>query len=256
VQIVDLDSAISKSAGLLGDGLHPNELGAAKCAQACLDAVKRLMPTTNYGTVAHLNPSSERGGQVRRSRINGLWYTSDTRGYGTNYTAVAGDMFFIPYYVTGSRERWTQFQIEAIASVTGTAIRWGIYGDRKEYGYPQDLIFELTAAGAFTITTGAGAKPSPASPSAGSPNNIAVDPGLYWLAIKFTTVGVTHTFRTVAGPSLWLPNCATTGLGSITPSGWKLTGQGTTALPTSAVGTPFATAVLSDNCPAIFVKLF
>lgn len=257
VQIVDLDTALGKSAALMPDGLHPNELGAAKCAQACLDAVKRLIPTTAFSSVAHLNSSSPRGGQVRRNHINGLWYTCDTgKGFGTNYTAVVGDMFFIPFYVTDSRERWTQFQVEAIASITGTTIRWGIYGDRKEYGYPQDLIFELTSAGTFTITTGSGAKPSPASPSAGSPNNIAVDPGLYWLTIKFCTIGASHTFRTITGPSLWLPNCTTTGLGSIHPSGWKLTGQGTAAFPTVAVGTPFATAALSDNCPAIFVKMF
>lgn len=254
VQIVDLDSALNKDATLFGDGLHPNELGAAKCADACIQAMRKFQPTTTYGAVAHFNPSSERGGQVRRPRSGGLWYATDGKGFGSNYTAVAGDMFFTPWYVSGSRERYIQIQLEAIASVTGTAVRWGLYADRKETGYPQDLIQELTSAGAFTITTGAGAKPNPAS-STGS-INLTVDPGLYWWAVKFTTVGVTHTFRTVAGPTLFMPNCSTAGLGSIQPSGWKLTGQGTGAFPNTAVGSPFLTAALSDNCPAIFVKLF
>lgn len=253
VQIADLDSALNKDSTLISvDGVHPNEFGAAKISDALLNAVKRLGPSGTYGVAGQLNVSSPRSGQLAIPRRSGFWYTSDFPTTGSNYTAIAGDLFAMPIQVTGGRERWIQFAVEAIASVTGTAIRWGLYDDISYTGYPQCLITEATSAGAFTITTGAGVKTSPTS-GTGSINQ-PLDPGLYWLALKFTTVGVTHTFRTLKGPSPFLPNLSTTGAGSITPSGWKLTSQGTTAFTTTFAD--IAGAALSDNCPYIGVKLF
>jgi hypothetical protein len=251
VQIADLDSALAKDANLIHtDGVHPNEYGAATVADALLAATRRLSPPTSYGPSAHLNVSAPRLGQVLRPRLSGQWYTSDSAGFGTNYTAVAGDFFAIPMQVTGARERWIQLACEAIASVTGTAIRWGVYDDIGASGYPMCLVAEPTSAGALTITTGAGVKTSPTS-GIGSINQ-PLDPGLYWLVLKFTTIGVTHTFRTLKGPGLHLPNLSNTGQGSISPSGWKLTGQGTGVLPTTFP----SGAALSDNVPYVGVKLF
>lgn len=250
VQIADLDAALNKDASLIfTDGVHPNEFGAARIADALLAATKRLTPTTSLGNAAHLNVSAPRSGQLLRPRLSGHWYTADSAGIGATYTAVAGDMFALPIQVTGSRERWIRFAVEAIASVTGTSIRWGIYDDIGASGYPMCLVTEPTASGAFTITTGAGVKMSPAS-GTGSLNQ-PLDPGVYWLVIKFTAVGTSHTFRTLKGPSLLLPNLSTGGAGSITPSGWKLTGQGTGVLPATFP----AGAALSDNCPYVGVLI-
>lgn len=251
VQIADLDSALNKDATRIStDGVHPNEYGAAFIADALLTATRRLTPKGTYGNAGQLNTSAPRFGQVLRPRIAGFWYTADSVGAGSNYTAVAGDMFAIPIQITGARERWIRLAVEAIASVTGTAVRWGIYDDIGYSGYPMCLVTEATSAGAFTITSGAGVKMNPSS-GTGSINQ-PLDPGLYWIVLKYTTIGASHTFRTLKGPSLLVPNLSTVGQMNITPSGWKLTGQGTGAFPTT-----FPTgAALSDNCPYVGVQLF
>ncbi|MFG3439930.1 SGNH/GDSL hydrolase family protein [Nonomuraea sp. NPDC047897] len=250
VQIADIDAALGKDTALFAsDGVHPNEFGAARIADALLAATRRLTPSTSLGNAAHLNVSSLRSGQLLRPRLSGFWYTADGAGTGSNYTAVAGDMFALPIQVTGSRERWVRMAVEAIASVAGTAIRWGIYDDIGASGYPMCLLAEPSSSGAFTITTGAGVKMSPTS-GQGSLNQ-PLDPGVYWLVLKFTTAGTSHTFRSLKGPSLLLPNLSAGGQGNITPSGWKLTGQGTGQLPNTFP----AGAALSDSCPYVGVLI-
>jgi len=251
VQVADLDSAINKTTALFAsDGIHPNEIGAAKCADALYDAVNNLRPTTEMDTAQLNSPAPKMGGQARPRRSN-QWYTTPYRAFGANITAVAGTMYAIPMVITQPTERWIQLSVEAIASITGTAIRWGIYDDVGWTGYPQDLVVEATSAGAFTITSGTGVKVSPAS-GTGSLNQ-PLDPGLYWLTCKFTTIGVSHTFRSVAGPSDYMPNLSTTGAGGSTLySGWSITGQGTTAFP----GTFPTGAVLTDPSLMIGIKVF
>lgn len=259
VQVAYCDDAINKNATYLWsvDGVHPNEFGSARLAEAIRDAVDRLKPpsTSTLGEVAHVNSPSPRGGQVVRLHRTGInaWYTADVRGIGgTAYTAVAGDMWALPFQVTNPRLRINMFALEittASATTAGT-IRWGLYDDPGQNGYPFSLMHELTSAGAFSVGTTTGVKTSPASPTAGFIDK-PVDAGVYWLVLKIITTGsAANAYRTVQGPNLLIPNLNTSGgpLSATTmPVAYKLTGQGSTALPAR-----FPTgAALSDNCPYI-----
>lgn len=252
VQLVDIDALIGKNTALTSDGIHPNEYGAALIVDAMIDALRRITPPSTYGVAASINAPSPRGGQLMRTRRSGFWYTADaSRGTGTSYSAVLGDLWAIPIIVTGARERWVQLSMEVVAAGTvSSAIRWGLYDDIGGSGYPQCLVNEATAAGGpFTVALSAGVKTSPAS-GTGSISWV-VDPGLYWLVLKVTTGGTGQTYRSLAGPSLQMPNLTATGAASVMPSGWKLTGQGSTALP----GTFPLGAALSDNAPIIGVLM-
>lgn len=236
VQLADIDSVINKNTALFAsDGLHPNELGSAAIVDAIYDARGRLVPTSTSPT-RNLNPSSPRIGQVGMPHLNGQWYTSEYLQT-TTYTPVVGDLFAFPLWITGSRERLTRLAMELTAAATAAgSIRWGVYGDIEQSGYPQELVTEATAAsGALSTGTAAGAVMSPTSGS-GSINAIP-DPSLYWLTILVVTAGTGVSLRALQGASPVLPNVASTGLppqtigaGSI---GWKLTGQGTGSLPTN-----------------------
>lgn len=249
VQIIDIDSLIGKNATTTFDGIHPNEIGSALICDAALTALKRLTPTSGGtgGPTANMNPPSPRMAQRIRPRVSGNWYSSEYTAYGASYTAVSGDMFAMPFEITEGRNRYTKFGIEAIASVTGTSVRWGVYdaiASTGYQGYPQCLMFEN--AGPFTITTGAGVKQSAAFTTTWIP-----DPGLYWLVVQFGPVGAAHTFRTITGPNACMPTQSSTGAGTISPSGWKLSGVGTGALPTTFA----AGAALADPVPMLNILL-
>lgn len=251
VQIADVDALINKNPDLTFDGIHPNVFGASIIVDAMVNAVRRITPANPFGSItANMNTPSPRMGAPIRQRTSQNWYSADCRGTGTSYTAVAGDMFATPFNVNQPRDRYVNFSIEPVTSVTGTQIRWGIYEDLNFRGYPQCLVFEATSGGTFVITSGTGVKINPSNPTAGSFIWIP-DPGLYWIVVKFTVVGVTHNFRTLAGPSWYMPNMNTSGSAVLQASGYKLTGQGTGAFPTTFV----SGAALSDNCPAIGIKL-
>lgn len=236
VQVADMDSAINKNAALLAsDGLHPNELGAAVIVDAIYDARGRLVPTSTSPT-RDLNPSSPRIGQLGAPHLNGQWYTCEYLQT-TTYTPTVGDLFAMPLWVTGSRERFTRLAMElaTIGTVAGS-IRWGLYSDIEMSGYPQELVNEPTAAsGALSVGTVAGAVLNPSGGN-GSINWIQ-DPSLYWLAFLVVTAGTGQAYRALQGASPVLPNVASTGLplGAIGTGymGWKLTGQGTGSLPTN-----------------------
>lgn len=254
VESVPLDEIVGKAADKTFDGIHLNEVGAALAVDAMLFSLDQILPPSIVrGQTATFNVPSPRLGAAIMPRVAANWYTTDMRQWGANYTAVSGDLFAIPFQVNGATDRYINFCVEAIASVTGTSVRWGIYNDAQYRGYPQFLEFEATSAGAFAITTGAGVKVNPSNPTAGSFIWIP-DPGLYWLAIKFGPVGVTHTFRTVAGPSLFMPKASTTGapLSATTyPVGYFLAGQGTGVLSDLFP----AGAALVDNCPYHGIKI-
>jgi hypothetical protein len=151
----------------------------------------------------------------------------------------------MPFFISEARDQWNGIGVEAIASVTGTTLRWGIYDSiytTASYAFPQNLVVEVTSGGAFTVTTGAGVKQSTGSFS------FLPDPGLYWLVVKFATVGASHTFRTLVGPNRHLPSQSATGAGGVAPSSWKLTAQGTTALPNTY---PQTGSVLTDPSPML-----
>lgn len=107
VQLVDIDAAIAKNPKYLWDGLHPNELGNARIADACLDAIRCLSPPqSGHGVTASFNPPANRPGPVRRPRRNATWYAPEFRAKGTDYTPVTGDLWAVPFMVTEGRERF------------------------------------------------------------------------------------------------------------------------------------------------------
>ena len=240
VQRVYMDAALDKDNSMLwvSDGVHPTEKGAGAFGDAMEDAVRRLVPvsttTTNppKGVTSYLNPPNFREGSLVRHHFAGSnrWYAPDYRAYGANITAVAGNMYAIPLQFTIPNAKINMLGIEAMNAVAGTAIRWGLYDDPWRDGYPFSLMQELTATAALTVPTATGVVTSPAPAAAGSINR-PIDPGIIWLVMKFTTVGAAHTFRSIAGPNLIMPNVAANGAGGSSPMAWFHTGQGTGVLP-------------------------
>lgn len=255
VQIAITDPVLGKNADLLfTDGLHPNERGAAAIVDAVRDAIRRLTPTGASPT-ENLNPSAPRAGPSLRPRISGLWYTMDYAIGSTGAAPVSGEFWAIPIWVTQGREFWNRLAVEATTSGGGTStLRWGLYDDVGWSGYPRELVNEATAAGAFTVTTGTGVKTNPAS-GTGSINWV-LDPGLYWLAVKWGTIGASQIYRSLQGPNMVMSNAQTNGNAWTTvatiANGYKLTGQGTGAFP----GTFPASAVATANAPYVGVQAF
>lgn len=256
VQLADMDSIINKQATFLAsDGLHPNEYGAAAIVDAIQDARKRLSPTSTSQT-RNFNVPAPRTGGVRLPRQSGNWYTSqNTPGpSAVTYTMVAGDLWAIPVVVTEAREFWNRLAVQKTGATAAGTLRWGIYDDVSWSSYPNEIINEPTASsGALTTGTGAGTVLSPTSGN-GSFQTV-MDPGLYWLALLCVTAGTTVTLVCNQGHNGVTPNVDASGvpyqtLGAI-KNGYKLTGQGTTAMPTTF---PSA-AVLTANAPYIGVQV-
>lgn len=247
VQVADIDSIINKQASYLAsDGLHPNEYGAAAIVDAIQDARKRLNPTSTSQT-RNFNVPAPRSSAVRIPRRSALWYTADNVPGPSvvTYTMVAGDLWAIPVVVTEAKEFWNRLSIQKTAATAAGTIRWGIYDDVGWDGYPSEIVTEPTAAsGALTTGTGAGSVQSPTSGN-GSFQTV-MDPGLYWLSLLVVTAGTSVTLVTNQGPNGIMPNSDTAGapfqtLGAVV-NGWKLTGQGTTAMPTTWPASGVATA--------------
>lgn len=254
VQIAYVDAAINKTAAyFFTDNLHPNERGAARIADAISDAIKRLQPTQDSIT-ASLNPSSPRAGGILRPRRSADWTTMDYHLTAT-YTPVSGHLMAIPIWVTQGREFWNQLGLEvSTAGSTQSTIRWGLYEDVGWSGYPGDLINEATAGGVFSVANSTGIKVSPTS--GGGSINWVLDPGLYWVALLVVTVGTSQVLRALNGPNNVMSQLGSTGLPTQTvaamPNHWRLTGQGTTALPTTFPTGATATA----TAPFVGVKVF
>lgn len=254
VQIAYVDAAINKTAAyFFTDNLHPNERGAARIADAINDAIKRLSPTQDSIT-ASLNPSSPRAGGSLRPRRSGDWTTTDYHLTST-YTPVAGHLCAIPIWVTQGREFWNQLALDvSTAGSTQSTIRWGLYEDVAWSGYPGDLISEATAGGVFSVANSTGVKTSPTS--GGGSINWVLDPGLYWVALLVVTVGTSQVFRALQGPSSIISQLSSAGLPTTTvaamPNHYRLTGQATTALPTTFPTGATATA----TAPYVGVKVF
>lgn len=252
VQIADLDSAMNKDVTLYWDGLHPNEFGAAKCADAILTAMRRLRPTTALGPAANFNTPSPRQGPIVRNRVTGKWYAPEHSAQGTAAALVAQTQYFLPWIISQGRERYVNIGMPvSVAGTTQSTIRWGIYDDVGWLGYPQCLISEFTSGGAFSV-------PNTASVIASASINITLDPGLYWLSVKCITVGTSQTFVTINGPTdFQLPNVLQTTGTSLFGPGYRLTSQGTTALADVAASvSAFDATIISQNMPALMLKLF
>jgi hypothetical protein len=233
VQIADIDAALNKTASLFTDGLHPNELGAALCADAIDIARRRMSLTGRQSPTLNFNMGPRYGGGIRRRRVSGGWYTGDHSGLGTAITPVAGDMYAMPFEVTEGDEQYARFCLEVTALTSGSpTIRWGVLSDYMGKGYPDINLQELTFAGAFTITAGAGVKMNPAAQFIWWP-----DVANYYFWLKFETVGTGLQVAAIQGPSLTMPHGSSTGAITGTAAravAYKWTGQAAGAFPTTA----------------------
>lgn len=226
VQIAYLDAKLNKTASLFFDGLHPNETGSALCADAILDAIKRLTVKNTYGVVGQMNVPAQKAAALRRPIRATTWYSPDAYGVrnGT-YTAVAGDMFAYPFIITEARTTWSNWACEittASATTAGTA-RIGIFADYNYTGYPDTNLQELTISGALSMGTTTGVKTTNAGGFVWRP-----DPGLYWLAIRIETIGTaTNVYAALTGPNPFFAMPTSTGLYStgLQAVGWKVSGQ-------------------------------
>lgn len=269
VQIADIDSAINKGTPPAGspsgvttlfasDGVHPNEFGAALCADAITTAVNKLVPEGPLGDAAYRQVDAPMAAAARRPRLSGNFYIPEFQTIdGTAYTAVQGHMFAIPVVITEGRERWIQFQLEQTnaPATSGSSIRWGIYDDVGWTGYPQCLVVEATSGGVLALGTTSGLKVSPAN-GAGSLNQ-PLDPGLYWIGFKIDALGTTASqIRAGNGPNPYLP-VADWVAGTMSKAmAWRVTGLSAGVLPTTFTtgGTTVGTA--AGSCPIIGFKIF
>lgn len=253
VQIADIDSAMNKTAAYYWDGLHPNELGAARCADACMVALRRMTPTTDAGIAANFNVPSPRQAAVVRSRRTGIYYTAEHRANGTAAAMVVQTQYWLPWVVCQGRERYVRMAVAtAAAGSTQSTIRWGIYDDVGWTGYPQCLVQELTTAGAFSVPNTANVLAQCPASGTGS-MNLTLDPGLYWLSVKCITAGTSQTFVNLAGPGAFLmPNLNQSSGLSLPGVGWSLASQGTGALADVAG----SGATQADNVPMMALQLF
>lgn len=261
VQYVDLDAALDATGlgvhpdypTLSFDGLHPTEFGAGRIADAVLAAVGRLRPTTPIGNTAHFNPQSARSAPITQPYRSTFWYTSETTGgnAGTAYTPVSGDVWAMPFWVSGGQMQVTRWSMERLGGTVATTVFMVIFDDRQLRGYPQYMHAQPANSTALSIGFGAGIFTSSLTPGANGYILQPLDPGLYWLAVKFVAVGTGVTWRTLAGQSRWLPNLSDTGGGNTLVNSYKLTGQGTGAFS----GLFTQGAVKSNNCPFIGLQM-
>lgn len=255
VQKVDLDTAIGKNAAVLGsDGLHPNELGGARIADAFYAASRLLSTNSAFGEASQMNVPNQSQVPLIMPRVSGHWYTTPALGgtAGTAYTAVAGDLFAIPFTCTRQGEVWFQWSLETLAGSAAATVTFAVLDDRGGSGLPKYL-YANPCSGPITLATGAAVFNSATSPGNGY-LNLAPDPGLYWLTLFINTAGTGVTFRTMKGPSLLMPMLPSGGGGS-TYCGVKATGQ--SGIPTSWPF-PSDSGLMNpvDNCPMIGIEIF
>lgn len=265
VQMVDIDAIIAKNAVMFGaDGLHLNEIGAARVADAMTNALKRCIPATPYGNAISLEQESQRSCAVVVPMSTGFWYTSDAMG-GINqssgtpvnaYTPVVGDWWAMPFMVTNAWLRWVQWQVNLITNSASPSVYAGFYDDRNFTGYPQQIFNPPANSTPLALSAGTGLKQSTVTPGANGYVNLPLDPGLYWLAIGISVAG-TCTMTTVHGPSHYVRQLPAAGTvpagtqGAIAACSYKLTGQGAGVMPTSFPPGGVAT----DNAPMIAVLM-
>lgn len=237
VRLADIDTALNKDANnFASDGLHPNELGAAKMVDAIITALRTMPPTSDANPTANYNPSSTRWGVQRKPRLPGQYYSVDAAESWITANPVAGQMWAAPFVVTNPREWYNRIATRLTngGSTAGT-IRWGIYDDPDWRGYPKTLVTEPTAAtGAMSLGTTQGIVTNPASGNGSL--SWTPDPGLYWLVYKQITQGTDQAVLCLQGPDRWgiMPQLDPNTLAVLnTPIAYVVGGQGTSALPTT-----------------------
>jgi lysophospholipase L1-like esterase len=233
VQLVDIDSALNKDATLFFDGLHPNEIGAAKCVDALLRGLDQTVPLDQRYPTLTFNNSSPRAGAMRKTRISGNYYSVEASDVIATLQPPAGNMYAAPFLITEGRDRYVRMATRlAVGGSAAGTIRWGIYDDPLWSCYPQTLIQEATAAGALSVGTAAGIVQSPSSGTGSI--SLPFDPGLYWLVFKQATAGTGQALDVLVGPdrTCIMPQLDPTTLATVSaPIAYLLTGQGSGALP-------------------------
>jgi hypothetical protein len=214
-------------------------------ASAVWSATALLTPENDLedlGVVEVVTSNGPYPGPDRKLLTTGQIYTAEYHSFST-YTAVAGDMFAIPFFVTEGSVLPSTTQIELTNTpTTGSTIRIGWYEDINNTGYPQNLKQEVTA---LTVSTTTGIR------NAGSFFNRLMQYGLHWLVIKMDTIVTTAPIlRSLLGPNPYLPNW-TAATGGLVPIAWKLTGQGAGALPSIFP----QGAALTNNAPALGITV-
>lgn len=236
VRIADLDSAINKDTSMfVPDGLHFNEVGAARAAGAVLSAVRSLTPSDLAYPYANTTSSPLSPGLVI-PRTQGNYYTAEYATTTAASTFAAGDVYAIPFVVTEGRGAYIRpsLQVAGTTPTTAGSARFAIYDDVAWKGYPQALVQESTSAGAFALSASLGLK-------ANTGSTFLLDQALYWLIVKLETIGTSMQFVSISGPdgigvmpklgATYTPGVAGTMTVNTTPIAWKLTGQAAGALP-------------------------
>jgi len=256
VQLVDLDGAFGADANVPNsihsyfsyDGLHTNENGQVMIVRETIKAYNKLVaPATDEvtGELADLHCGSlSLPTPDRRVIRSGQVYTSECRQLSGTVTAVVGDLWASPYYFCESNLMLTTIYVEQTnaPATSGSSIRCGIYDDINYTGYPQNLRYEFTFAGAFAMGTTAAMK------TVLSNLTYATKQGLYWLVLKVDALGTNASiFRAILGPSRYMPNWAAAG-GSATPAGWKVSGV---TSPAALPGFFPTGGTLQDYIPAV-----
>jgi hypothetical protein len=247
VQVADLYGALSPTgtatAGLFAtDNLHPNEYGASKSVDAIIAAIAKLVPNNaTLGRAASLGPASLLAAPTRIPHHLGSYHTTGAADGGTTFiTAVAGNMYAIPFVVTESNDRFGTMAVELGTAVptASTIIQLAVYNDVDWTGYPQRQVGVWGGSGLNLGTTASAI--ITVSPTAWEP-----DAGLFWLCLKVMSIGSTAAnLRTLIGPCPQMPMVSTTGALSGGQSvGWQLTGQGVT----SAMSSLFPTGATRIN---------
>lgn len=226
VQIADIDAVLNKTASLFVDGLHPNERGAALIADEIDSARRRFVLTGAKSAALNMNMGPRYSGGMRKRRRSGLYHTADCSAI-TTYTPVVGDMFALPFEVTEMDEIYARWAMTVAAATSGTCtIRWGMFSDFMNKGYPDILVQELTVAGALSISTTVGPQLNPAAQFTWWP-----DIAQYYLAMKIETIGTGFTFAALQGPSYSMAAGGSSGdvrvASNGAAAGYKITGQAT-----------------------------
>jgi hypothetical protein len=259
VQVADLDAAINKRADWFSsDGFHPNELGASAAAGALVAAVRSLQPTAPDTPALNLVNSTPIAGTIRKPRTPGFFYTTDVVGPIVNETFVnVGDLYAMPFVVTEGRERYNRLGLRVgalpVSGITASTFRWGLYDDPKWKGYPQCLLDEATnISGPLSTGTTVGGVLSPASGTGSL--FYALDPGLYWIALKVVTKG-TVMLEMYTGQNTFgiFPSMFSNMDDAHNKVAWIVPNQGTGVLPTVWPGDGYSP--LSDRAPRVALQL-
>jgi len=229
------------------DGYHPNAVGAALATNAIFAAIKKLVPVADgLGTLGVLETQTPQGYPVAPKRNiirpGSNVYLPEFGVWGATYTAVAGDTFAIPFWVSEGGANITAFQVQQTnaPATAGSNVRFGIYDDTMFTGYPCNLRYEVTSGGAFAMGTTAAIK------TIGTNTFGWLRSGLYWQVFKIDSLGTTASIvNTIGGPSPYMPQWLAAG-GTASPIAWKVTSVAAGALPNEfsalAAGTAVTTA--------------